>query len=86
MRNLFFCSSAFFELCSAAQAQNTGGVFPPGFGGDHEFIQYRIAIDTQTDGFANRIHYQKSIDSRLLWRVLAQSRETDTSDFDFDFV
>ena len=88
---LFF-SAAFYTLIAlliftpAAQAQNTGGVFPPGFGDDHESVQYRISIDTDTGRFANRLHYQKSINSNFLWRVLAQSRETENSDFDFDFA
>jgi len=70
----------------AAYAQNTGGVFPPGFGDNHESVQYRLAVDTDTGRFANRLHYQKSINSNFLWRVLAQSRETENSDFDFDFA
>lgn len=73
-------------LSPAAFAQNTGGVFPPGFGDNHESVQYRFAINTETDRFANRLHYQKSIDSNRLWRVLVQTRETNESDFDFDFV
>ena len=77
---------AIFIFTSAVQAQNTGGVFPPGFGDNHESIQYRISVDANTGGFANRLHYQKSINSNFLWRVLAQTRETDSSDFDFDFV
>jgi len=87
-----FFSAAFVTLIAtliiapAAKAQNTGGVFPPGFGDNHESIQYRIAYNTQTDNFANRLHYQKSINPNFLWRILAQTRETDQSDFDFDFV
>jgi len=75
-----------FVLASNAQAQNTGGVFPPGFGPNHESVQYRLTFDTDTEEFANRLHYQKSIDSKRVWRVLAQTRETENSDFDFDFV
>ena len=69
----------------AVQAQNTGGVFPPGFGDNHESIQYRIAYNTENDNFANRLHYQKSIDEKRLWRVVVQTREAEDSDFDFDF-
>jgi len=74
-----------FFLTSTALAQNTSGVFPPGFGDNHESIQYRIAYNTETDDFANRLHYQKSIDEKRLWRVLVQTREGPDSDFDFDF-
>ncbi len=69
-----------------AIAQNTGGVFPPGFGGDHKSAQYRLAIDTDSDRFSQRLHYQQSIDDHRVWRVLVQTRETATSDVDFDFV
>ena len=70
----------------SAFAQNTGGVFPPGFGADHKSAQYRIAIDTDANRFNQRLHYQQSIDDHRLWRVLVQTRETATSDVDFDFV
>jgi len=83
---LFLALISLSFLTSVAQAQNTGGVFPPGFGDNHESVQYRIAYDTNTDNFANRIHYQKSIDANRLWRVLVQTRETNDSDFDFDFA
>lgn len=76
---------SWFFFASAAQAQNTGGVFPPGFGDNHESVQYRIAYNTENNNFANRIHYQKSIDEKRLWRVLVQTREGADSDFDFDF-
>lgn len=72
--------------CGTAFAQNTGGVFPPGFGDDHKSAQYRIAIDTDANRFNQRLHYQQSIDDRRLWRVLVQTRETASSDVDFDFV
>lgn len=78
----FLCAG----IAPAANAQNTGGVFPPGFGDNHESMQYRITIDADTERFANRLHYQKSINSNLLWRVVGQTRETEASDFDFDFV
>jgi len=81
----FLALLSFFILATSAQAQNTGGVFPPGFGVNHESVQYRIAYNTETDDFANRIHYQKSIDEKRLWRVLVQTREGPDSDFDFDF-
>jgi len=69
-----------------AQAQNTGGVLPPGFGPDHKSAQYRIGYSLESGSFAQRIHYQQSIDDQRLWRVVLQTRDTDSSDLDFDFV
>lgn len=86
MRNLFLGILLILLSAVPAVAQNTGGVFPPGFGDDHETAQYRIAVNTDTNRFAQRLHYQKSIDSKRLWRVVGGTRETDSSDFDFDFV
>jgi len=86
MKKLFLAFIVYVISASFASAQNTGGVFPPGFGDDHQSVQYRLAIDTDNDRFNQRIHYQQSIDSKRLWRVVAQTRETDSSDFDFDFI
>ncbi len=70
----------------AAFAQNTGGVFPPGFGDDHQSVQFRASYNADNESFASRVHYQESIDDRLLWRIVGQTRETDDSNVDFDFV
>ena len=86
MRNIVFGIVIFILSAVPALAQNTGGVFPPGFGANHESAQYRLSIDTDTNRFANRLHYQKSIDSKRLWRIVGQTRETDSSDVDFDFI
>lgn len=86
MRRLFLAFIFFVMSTGFASAQNTGGVFPPGFGDDHQSAQYRVTIDTDNDRFSQRVHYQQSIDSKRLWRVVAQTRETDSSDFDFDFI
>ena len=83
----FILTLVIFMLgASPAFAQNTGGVFPPGFGGDHKSAQYRIAIDTDNNRFNQRLHYQQSIDDHRVWRVLLQTRETASSEVDFDFV
>lgn len=66
-------------------AQNTGGVFPPNVNEGHSSWQYRVAFDPDSDRMAQRLHYQKSLDSDLMWRVLGQVRKTDGSDVDFDF-
>jgi len=67
-------------------AQATGGVFGPVVNEGHRSMQYRTAYDPDSYGFAQRLHYQQSIDSRFMWRVIAQARKTDRSDLDYDFV
>lgn len=74
-----------FSAVSAA-AQNTGGVFPPSVDDGHKSVQYRSAFNTDTDRFAQRLHYQQAINGDFMWRVIGQTRETTSSDFDFDFV
>lgn len=83
-----FISAFSFALMlpASAAAQNTGGVFPPGFGTDHQSVQLRTGYNADSERFAHRVHYQKSIDEKRLWRVVGQSRETAASDFDFDFL
>lgn len=75
-----------FSLSLVAFAQNTGGVYPPGFGPDHQSIQYRLTVDADNGDWASRLHYQKSISDRLLWRVVGQVRKTANRDPDFDYV
>lgn len=67
-------------------AQQTGGVFPPVVNDGHRSYQYRSAYNAGTDGFAQRLHYQQALDGDFMWRVLGQTRKTDDSDFDFDFL
>jgi hypothetical protein len=85
-----FAAFLFFVAClttpTVAFAQNTGGVFPPSFGPDHKSAQYRVALNTETDRFAQRLHFQQSLDERRVWRVVGQTRETSSSDFDFDYI
>ncbi|MFK8029333.1 MAG: hypothetical protein AB8G18_03775 [Gammaproteobacteria bacterium] len=78
------CSSLFFPVKSAAQ--NTGGVFGPVVNEGHQSVQYRLAFIDDSDGFAQRIHYEKALDSKYMWRVIGQTRKTGSSDFDFDYV
>lgn len=70
----------------SAAAQNTGGVFPPNVDEGHKSAQYRVAFNTDTNGFAQRLHYQQAINGDFMWRVIGQTRETDSSDVDFDFL
>ena len=69
-----------------ALAQNTGGVFPPTVNDGHRSWQYRVAFNPETDGFAQRFHYQQAIDGDFMWRVLGQTRKSEDTDFDFDFL
>lgn len=71
-------------LPSLAMAQNLAGVFPPGFGTDHESAQYRVAYDPDGYATAHRAHFQKSIDDVFLWRVIGQARKSDSQQLDFD--
>lgn len=75
---------------SPAQAQNTGGIFGPVVNDGHRSWQYRVTIDPDNGagetGFAQRLHYQQSINGNLMWRVLGQTKKTAASDLDFDFA
>lgn len=71
-------------------AQNTGAVFSPVVNPEHKSFQYRAVVDPDNNageaGFAQRLHYQQSIDGDLMWRLIGQTRKTSESDVDFDFV
>jgi len=86
----FLCLSLLLLLAAPIAAQNTGGVFPPFVNAGHESMQYRFAIDPDSNtgetAFAQRLHYQKAIDGDLMWRIVGQLRKTTESDFDADFL
>lgn len=73
-----------------AAAQNTGGVFPPMVNEGHKSAQYRIAINPDNaagkTGFAQRLHYQQSLNGDMMWRIVGQTKKTSDSDFDLDFI
>ena len=75
---------------STSFAQNTGGVFSPIVNAGHKSIQYRAAVEPDNKagevGFAQRFHYQEAINGDFMWRLIGQSRKTDVTDFDFDYV
>ncbi len=71
-------------LANQASAQNTAGVFPPGFGPDHQSAQYRITYEAEEHATAHRLHYQQSISPTLLWRVIGAARKSDNQTLDFD--
>jgi len=77
-------------LTAPAMAQNTGGVFLPMVNEGHRSIQYRAAINPDNAagefGFAQRLHYQQAINGDFMWRILGQTRKTDSSDVDWDFL
>ncbi len=83
----FFLGLLILVLSSlSAAAQNTGGVFPPSVDEGHKSAQYRSAYNVDNDNFNQRLHYQQAINGDFMWRIIGQTRETATSDFDFDFV
>jgi len=75
---------------SSILAQGGAGVFPPMVEQGHKSLEYRAAVDpaTRADeiGFLHRIHYQQSINSDFMWRVIGQTRKTNNTYFDFDFI
>lgn len=79
-----------FIVSETAFAQNTGGVFGPVVKEGHRSFQYRAAVNPDNalgqTGFAQRLHYQQAIDTNFMWRILGQTRKTDASDIDFDFL
>lgn len=56
----------------------------------HKSAQYRIAINPDNalgeTGFAQRLHYQQSLNGDMMWRVIGQTKKTSDSDFDLDFL
>jgi len=77
---------AALAICSSAHAQNTSGVFGPEIEADHKSLEYRIGFDPDTGNVAHRLHAQVSLNDDWMLRVIAQSRETATTDLDFDLL
>jgi len=67
-------------------AQNTGGIFGPIVNDGHSLWQYRVTSDPDSNGLAQRFHYESALSGSTMWRVIAQARKTNDSDADFDFV
>ena len=74
----------------SAQAQNTGGVFPPTVNEGHKSAQWRIAIDPDGNNnefrYATRFHYQQAINDDFMWRVIGQANNRGDNDVKFDFL
>lgn len=78
--------AAVLAICSSAHAQNISGVFGPEIEAGHKSLEYRIGFDPDTGNVAHRLHAQTSLNDAWMLRVVAQSRETATSDLDFDLL
>lgn len=69
-----------------ALAQNTSGVFGPVVNADDHGVQYRAAFDFDDDSWSQRFHYQKALNGDLRLRGIIATRETASSEMDFDFI
>ncbi len=90
----FSVSAAFFlgvsSLAFPAFAQNTSGVHSPVVKEGERSVMYRLGVEPDDDNgdtkIKHRLHYQQAINGDLRWRVIGQTRTTDSSDFDLDFL
>ncbi|MDG1824769.1 MAG: hypothetical protein P8H62_00750 [Henriciella sp.] len=69
-----------------AYAQNTSGVFGPVIDEGERGWEYRATYDPDSEGLAQRFHYQQALNGELRWRAVAQVRKTDDSDVDLDYL
>lgn len=69
-----------------AWATTTGGVFGPAVSPGEQELAYRAAYDHDSFAFAQRLHFQRSVNDTWRWRGIVQTRKTDDGDADFDFV
>ena len=86
MKHIFLGLLILVASTLSAAAQNTGGIFSPIVNEGHKSAQYRSAYNLDTDDFAQRLHYQQAINGDFMLRLIGQTKETASSDFDFDFV
>ena len=74
---------------SSAQAQNVTGVFGPVVNAGEHNLEYRVAAAFDVDGddarWAQRIHYEKALSGSFRLRGVLATRETATSEMDYDF-
>lgn len=80
-----------FGLTSVAAANNTSGVFGPVVNIDDHGIQYRTAAIFDGSGgddfdWGQRFHYEKSVSGSLRLRGIIATRETASTEIDFDFA
>lgn len=69
-----------------AYAQNTSGVFGPVIDEGERGWEYRATYEPDSEGLAQRVHYQQALNGELRWRAVAQVRKTDDSDVDLDYL
>ncbi|MEM6653069.1 MAG: hypothetical protein AAF582_10745 [Pseudomonadota bacterium] len=81
-----FLGVAIAVATPVATAQNTSGVFGPVIDDGERGWEYRFSYDPDDKDFNQRFHYQQAISGALRWRIIAQVRSTDDSDFDPDFL
>lgn len=86
LTRLSFTCFAWLALSASAVAQNTSGTHSPFVKPDDKSMEYRLTIDTENDRFAQRLHFQQSINDQLRWRVIVQTRETDSSVISQDYL
>jgi hypothetical protein len=86
--SLLFLSSIF--IAAPAVAQNTSGVHSPVVNEGHKSFQYRLGFSLDDEGedfrMKHRFHYQQSLNGDFRWRVIGQTRKSNDSDFDLDFL
>jgi len=89
MINKFWACLVILLISAPAAAQNTGGVFPPFVNPSTHILQYRIAVDPDDamgdTSIAQRLHYINAINDDRQIVVYAGVRQTEQSDFDFDY-
>jgi hypothetical protein len=83
---LLYLGFALATTAPTALAQNTSGVFGPVIDDGESGWEYRGTYDPDDKDYNQRFHYQRAINGEMRWRVIAQLRSTDQSDFDPDYV
>jgi len=69
-----------------AFGQSVGGVFGPVVNAGHKSAQIRLGFDPDSEQMATRVHYQQSLNDDILVRATVQTRKTNDSDLDLNFV
>lgn len=69
-----------------AAATNTAGVFGPVVNEGHQAAEYRGGLNPDSDAYAQRIHFERSLDDDLMWRVVVQAIKPEGGSTEFDWV
>lgn len=69
-----------------AIAQSVAGVFGPVVNEGHKSAQMRLGFDPDSEKLATRVRYQQALNDDLMWRTTLQTRDTEDSDLDLNFV